>query len=99
MPLERYLELLEWTARQVAPGKSGCTPKTLSPVLVRLGLDADTWCELVRGFGKLFCSVAGRPECVDSMRCHRTHGRYHLHRRARELLSGSDYFGLSMAPR
>ncbi|TWU38970.1 hypothetical protein Q31b_40480 [Novipirellula aureliae] len=41
-------------------------------------------------FGKWFCSVAGGPDCVDSMRCHRTHRRYHLCRRARELLTLPD---------
>jgi len=89
MPIEDYLELLDWTARQVVPGKRGSTPSALPPVLARLGLDAACWCELVSDFGRLFCSVAGRPECVDSMRCHRTQRRYHL-RRARELLAAGD---------
>jgi len=90
LPIEDYLELLDWTARQVVPGKRGSTPSSLPPVLARLGLDAACWCELVSDFGRLFCSVAGRPECVDSMRCHRTQRRYHLRRRARELLTAGD---------
>jgi len=90
MPIEDYLELLDWTARQVVPGKRGSTPSSLPPVLARLGLDAACWCELVSDFGRLFCSVAGRPECIDSMRCHRTQRRYHLRRRARELLTAGD---------
>ncbi|TWU34526.1 hypothetical protein Q31b_54800 [Novipirellula aureliae] len=85
-----YLKLLDWTARQVAPGKRGVTPSAAPPILVRLGLEQATWCELVKDFGKLFCSIAGRPESVDSMRCHRTHRRYHLRRRARELLTLPD---------
>ncbi|TWU19728.1 hypothetical protein [Allorhodopirellula heiligendammensis] len=83
-----YLELLDWTARQTVPGKhrtSACVP----PILVRLGLDRATWCELIKDFGRLFDSVAGRPEYVDSMRCHRPHRRYHLRRRAREPLTTS----------
>lgn len=87
MTLEDYLQMLDWTARQAAPGKRGRTPASVPPVLKRLGLDAASWCELVTDFGKLFCTVAGRPECVDSMRSHRTHRRYHLRRRARELLT------------
>ena len=87
---EDYLELLDWTARQVVAGKRGVTPTNLPPVLARLGLDAGCWCELVSDFGRLFCSVAGRPQCVDSMRCHRTQRRYHLRRRARELLTAGD---------
>ena len=87
MSLEDYLELLDWSARQVAPGKRGKTSENLPPVLKRLGLDRDSWCELVSDFGKLFCSVAGRPEQVDLLRSHRTHRRYHLRRRARELFA------------
>ncbi|TWT56282.1 hypothetical protein CA85_42830 [Allorhodopirellula solitaria] len=87
MPIEDYLELLDWTARQTAPGKRGRTPAEIPPILVRLGLDRATWCELVSDFGRLFCCVAGRPACVDSMRCQRTHRRYHLRQCARELLT------------
>ena len=87
MSLEDYLELLDWSARQVTPGKRGKTPENLPPVLKRLGLDRDSWCELVSDFGKLFCTVAGRPEQVDLMRSHRTHRRYHLRRRTRELFA------------
>ena len=91
LSIEDYLDLLDWTVRQVVPGKRGSTPNTLPPVLARLGLDAACWCELVSDFGRLFCSVAGRPECVDSMRCHRTQLRYHLRRRARVSLAVSLY--------
>jgi hypothetical protein len=47
MPIEGYVELLDWTSRQVVPGKRGSTPSTLPPVLARLGLDAACWCKLV----------------------------------------------------
>ena len=87
MSIEDYLELLEWSARQIVPGKRGSTPLEFPPVLKRLGLDRDSWCELVSDFGKLFCTVAGRPEQVDALRIHRTHRRYHLQRRARELFA------------
>jgi len=90
MPIEDYLALLDWTARQVVPGKRGSTPNTLPPVLARLGWDTACWCELVSDFGRLFCSVAGRPERVDSMRCQRTQRRYPLRRRARERLTAGD---------
>ncbi|GAA5505647.1 hypothetical protein [Novipirellula caenicola] len=85
-----YLEMLDWTARQVRPGKRGRTPSGVPPVLKRLGLDAASWCELVSDFGRLFSTVAGRPECVDSMRSHHTRRRYHLRQRARELLTRLD---------
>jgi len=57
------------------------TPANVLPVLKRLGLDGASWCELVSDFGKLFCTVAGRPEQVDTLRSHRTYRRYHLRRR------------------
>lgn len=90
MTLESYLELLDWTARQVAAGKRGKTPASVPPILQRLGLDQSSWCELVSDFGKLFCTVAGSPDSVDAMRSHRTHRRYHLRRRARELFAAAD---------
>jgi hypothetical protein len=89
MSIEAYLELLDWSARQWVTGKRGSAPDGLAPVLSRLGLDSGSWCELVSDFGKLFCTVAGRPEQVDALRSHRTHRRYHLRRRARELFASS----------
>ncbi len=87
MSVESYLELLDWTSCQVSPGKRGKTPADVPPLLQRLGLDQASWCELVSDFGRLFCTVAGNPACVDEMRSHRTHRRYHLRRRARELFA------------
>ena len=45
--LERYLELLDWTARQLAHGKPGRTPEDLAPVLGRLRMSRKIWCQLV----------------------------------------------------
>jgi hypothetical protein len=90
MPLADYLELLDWTARQAVLGKRGKTPASVPPILQRLGLDQASWSELVSDFGKLFCTVAGSPDSVDSMRSHGTHRRYHLRRRARELFAVTD---------
>ncbi|MFG0262144.1 MAG: transposase, partial [Novipirellula sp. JB048] len=53
MPLEDYLQMLDWTARQIAAGKSGCTPADAPPVLQRLGLDTPTWCEQVPDIGRM----------------------------------------------
>lgn len=87
--IKDYSELLDWSARQVAPGKRGSTPCELPSVLKRFGLDGTIYCELVNDFGKLFCNVAGRPEQGDSLRSHRTHRRYYLRRRTRELFASS----------
>lgn len=87
MSIEEYLELLDWSARQVVRGKRGSTPAYVPPVLKRLGLDGASWCELVSDFGRLFCTVAGRPEQVDTLRSHRTRRSYHLRRHAQELFA------------
>ena len=81
-----YLQLLDWTARQVARGKQGVTPDAAPPVLQRLGLAATAWTELVHDFGQLFATVAGRPSSVDATRSHLTHRRFRVRRRVRELL-------------
>ena len=65
MPLDEYLKLLDWTARRRADGKRGFTPEEAPPILQRLRLSADTWCELVENFGRLFHNVAGCPAVVD----------------------------------
>ncbi len=86
LSLVDYLQLLDWTARQVARGKQGVTPHTAPPVLQRLGLEGTAWTELVRDFGQLFATVAGRPSRVDATRSYRTHRRFRVRRRVRELL-------------
>jgi hypothetical protein len=86
LSLVDYLQLLDWTARQVAPGKRGVTPRAAPVVLRRLGLEATAWTELVRDFGKLFAAVAGHPSTVDSMRSHLTPRRFRVRQRVRELL-------------
>ena len=62
IPLCDYLELLDWTGRQVRSDKRGSIPKHLSPILARVGLDASDWCELVKKFGRTFKRVAGTAE-------------------------------------
>jgi hypothetical protein len=59
MSLTKYLELLDWTGRQLRSGKRGTIPSELAPILERLGLDTVGWCDLVQKFGKLFKRAAG----------------------------------------
>lgn len=88
MPLAGYLELLDWTARQLVPGKRGATPSDAPPILERLKLEPAVWCELVSGFRRLFSLVAGRPEHVDSYRSPTRGSRFYLPTAARHLLGG-----------
>jgi hypothetical protein len=64
MGVEDYLELLDWTGRQTVTGKTGTIPAHLAPVLQRLGIVPEGWCELATGFGRLFHRVAGSPASV-----------------------------------
>ena len=89
MSSAEYLELLDWTARQVAPGKRGATPESAPPIFERLDLKPEVWSELVADFGKLFSIVAGLPQRVDATRSRQSGSRYYLPRGARQLLSAA----------
>jgi len=58
--VERYLELLDWTGRQIQAGKRGYLSAHLRPALKRLDLDVERWVENVERFGGLFYRVAGK---------------------------------------
>ena len=62
--LTAYLELLDWTGRQLRAGKVGSVPGHLSPILRRIGVDARGWCEVVSKFGRIFKRAAGTPESL-----------------------------------
>jgi len=40
LTLAEYLQLLDWTGRQLKPGKRGAIPKNAPPILDRLNLSA-----------------------------------------------------------
>ena len=50
--LTEYLQLLDWTGRQLKPGKRGAIPKNAPPILDRLNLSAELWLHAVEHFGK-----------------------------------------------
>jgi len=61
MTLDRYLQLVDWTGRQLRKDKPGAIAKGLPGILQRLDCSADTWLDLVRNFRKRFRTEAGRP--------------------------------------
>ena len=87
MPTAAYMELLDWTARQIVTGKRGATPEDAPLIFERLKITPTVWCELVTRFGKLFSLVAGQPHRVDEYRGRLRKKRYHVRQAARELLS------------
>ena len=81
MSLQSYLQLLDWTGRQLRrDGKRGRIPSELEPILQRIGLSSDLWCDVVSRFGKIFQRAAGRPSSLSQaaaaqgQRWYQTHG-------------------------
>ena len=70
-------QLLDWTGRQLAQGKTGRIPHAIEPlfgarlptpsepILQRLQLDRKGRCDLVAHFGRRFFVVAGAPTTID----------------------------------
>lgn len=82
-----YIRLLDWTARQVVPGKRGATPEDAPEVLDRLGVTASQWTGLVRDFGRLFSLVAGLPATLACQRTRRTQRPFRARRAFHELFA------------
>jgi hypothetical protein len=57
--LDDYLELLDWTGRQIAPGKRGAIPADAPSILQRLRFEPADWLTLATGIGHLFTRIAG----------------------------------------
>ena len=75
--LDQYLQLLDWTGRQVRNDKPGAIPAHLEPVLDRLQISTDCWADLVDSFGHWFHRAVGRPSSM-AAECQRR-GRAWLH--------------------
>jgi hypothetical protein len=82
-----YVELLDWTARQLVKGKPGSTPADTPPVLERLKIEPPVWCALISQFRSMFGFVAGRPETVDAHRSCLSGNRFSLPQTTRELFT------------
>jgi hypothetical protein len=57
--LESYLELLDWTGRQLRAGTHGVIPPALGSILDRLQVSAESWLETVARFGRRFQRALG----------------------------------------
>jgi hypothetical protein len=62
MTLDEYLQLLDWTGRQIRKGKTAGIPPECAPILKRLNCGPQLWLNLVRNFRKRFRREAGLPE-------------------------------------
>jgi len=61
MTVAEYLQLLDWTGRQIRrDGKLGTIPTDLKPLFDRVGISAEIRVDCVRRFGKWHASGVGR---------------------------------------
>jgi hypothetical protein len=65
LTLDAYLELLDWTGRQLHPDKKGAIPETTPPILERLGIKVSGWLDLVDNLCKWFGVAVGRVEQLE----------------------------------
>jgi REP element-mobilizing transposase RayT len=81
MSFAEYLQLLDWTGRQIREDKSGAIPSDLAPVLERLKLSDEGWLNLVHDFRRKFRRAAGTPESLakeaQKRGCQKMHGIVH----------------------
>ena len=75
MTLDQYLQLLDWTGRQIRQDKGGSIPAECDPILERLGLNAEMWLEVVKSFRKHFRNEAGMAPARRSFRDARRQSR------------------------
>jgi REP element-mobilizing transposase RayT len=64
MSLDQYLQLLDWTGRQLRRDKPGVISGELQPIMERLDCTAESWLDLVQNFRRRFRTEAGRPEVL-----------------------------------
>jgi len=80
--LEDYLELVDWTGRQIRKGKRGAIDASEPPILSRLGISSENWMvsstqfeSQFKGFAgviekiRTVCELLGRQRASASMSC------------------------------
>ena len=64
MSNRQYIDLVDFTGRQLRPGKRGSIAETEPPALRRLGLDARHWTGQVQGIGSGYWRIVGSVETL-----------------------------------
>jgi len=60
-----YLHLIDWTGRQLQPGKGGRISSNAPPILVRLNVDSDRWIKEMTHYGKWYYRAVGSMQALD----------------------------------
>ena len=68
MSFAEYLNLLDWTGRQLRADKRGAIPQDLAPILERMQISGEGWMQLMGQFSRLFRRAAGRPQSMQRER-------------------------------
>ena len=64
MTSAQYIELVDYTGRQIKPGKRGVIASTEPPALQKLGVNADYWTGHVKGFRSAYQRFVGSVEAM-----------------------------------
>ena len=84
--VDQYLELLDWTGRQLVEGKRGAIDEVHPPILERVGLQPSAWLEMMQKFDVWFHGARGarrgdspacRPHWAAGFRGNALPGRLH----------------------
>ena len=65
LTFDEYLELLDWTGRQLHPGKRGAIPESTPPILERLGIQPAGWLKLIENMRHWFGVAVGRVQQLE----------------------------------
>jgi REP element-mobilizing transposase RayT len=61
---DQYLQLLDWTGRQLRKDKRGVIPAELSDILSRLDIEPSQWLDGMENFSRMFRRVAGSAAAI-----------------------------------
>ena len=89
MSLDDYLELLDWTARELRAEQGGAIPGGLPAILERLGLQERAWLACIRDFQSLFKTAIGSASSLARHAQRLGHRWLHGSRRVEAVLTGS----------
>ncbi len=70
-----YLQLVDWTGREIRADKRGAISKGIAPILERLSVTSEGWLKLVTEFSRLFRRSAGTPASLGEDAAKRGHKR------------------------
>ena len=61
---KKYVELIEWTGKQIVSGKRGKIPIELESVITRFEIDNKQWVDSVKHYGSTFYRIVGKTEDI-----------------------------------